>query len=247
MNLLFSFIRMCILFIIVLAFAIMPLEAQTIPKWEKGYLDIHQISTRNGNASFIVLPDGTTILVDAGDLNKEAFQKRHYPLKVSPSIKGDSVTTGRIIRNYINKILGSPIHSIDYFILTHFHSDHYGELSADSPLSQTHEYFQTGVTELGDLINIHKFVVRDYPVQLPLGWDSLKLGKNLNNLLKFIEYQRKKGGMELIKAKAGALNQIKPLYEEIPQLSIRTIKANNQVWSGIEGHAVNIFPYGSFF
>ena len=34
--------------------------------WTRGTLDIHQISTGRGNAAFFVLPDGTTLLVDAG-------------------------------------------------------------------------------------------------------------------------------------------------------------------------------------
>lgn len=38
----------------------------TLPPWTPGTLDIHQISTGRGNAAFFILPDGTTMLVDAG-------------------------------------------------------------------------------------------------------------------------------------------------------------------------------------
>jgi hypothetical protein len=34
--------------------------------WMPGSLDIHQISTGRGNAALFILPDGTTMLVDAG-------------------------------------------------------------------------------------------------------------------------------------------------------------------------------------
>src|SRR5437667_4621098 len=37
-----------------------------LPAWTAGTLDIHQISTGRGNAALFVLPDGTTLLVDAG-------------------------------------------------------------------------------------------------------------------------------------------------------------------------------------
>ena len=37
-----------------------------LPAWAPGMLDIHQISTGRGNAALFVLPDGTTLLVDAG-------------------------------------------------------------------------------------------------------------------------------------------------------------------------------------
>ena len=30
--------------------------------WREGYLDIHQISTGRGNATFMILPDGTTMM-----------------------------------------------------------------------------------------------------------------------------------------------------------------------------------------
>src|SRR5207344_1055268 len=35
--------------------------------WSRGALDIHHINTGRGNATLFVLPDGTTLLVDAGD------------------------------------------------------------------------------------------------------------------------------------------------------------------------------------
>ena len=40
---------------------------QPLPKWTPGTLDIHQINTGRGNAAFLMLPDGTTMLVDAGN------------------------------------------------------------------------------------------------------------------------------------------------------------------------------------
>ncbi|MBY0375762.1 MAG: hypothetical protein K2Q23_17330, partial [Bryobacteraceae bacterium] len=42
------------------------LAAEPLKPWTLGYLDIHQIHTGRGNCSFVVLPDGTTLLIDAG-------------------------------------------------------------------------------------------------------------------------------------------------------------------------------------
>ncbi len=234
--------NMRILILICLASVLQYVNAQTMPQWEKGYLDIHQISTRNGNASFIIFPDGTTLLVDAGDLDKDAFHKR-YPLKVSPSAFDKSYTTGRIIQNYVAKVYGKPIDNVDYFILTHFHSDHYGEVRNDSPLSPTQLYHQTGVTELGDKIVFRNFIVRDYPERAQDLMNDKFTEKNFANLLKFIEYQKNQKGMKLQKVKAGALNQIRPLHDSIPQFSVRNIKTNNLVWTGIGQSVKSIFPY----
>src|SRR4051812_42713001 len=40
---------------------------QFLPPWEKGMMDIHFISNGVGNCAFYILPDGTTLLIDAGE------------------------------------------------------------------------------------------------------------------------------------------------------------------------------------
>ncbi|MDP2996253.1 MAG: hypothetical protein Q8N47_02120 [Bryobacterales bacterium] len=39
---------------------------EVFPAWTPGTLDIHHISTGRGNATLFVMPDGTTMLLDAG-------------------------------------------------------------------------------------------------------------------------------------------------------------------------------------
>lgn len=63
--------------------------------WQKGYLDIHFIHTGKGNASFMVFPDGTTLLYDAGDAISGGKKPRY------PSFESDSFTVGQIIHKYI--------------------------------------------------------------------------------------------------------------------------------------------------
>ena len=50
--------------------------------WREGYLDIHQISTGRGNATFMILPDGTTMMVDMGDLGDTS----HFRQEVMPAV-----------------------------------------------------------------------------------------------------------------------------------------------------------------
>ena len=50
-----------------------------IPAWEKGYLDIHFISTVTGESTFIIMPDGTQMLVDRG------WPDYSYPLDMTGS------------------------------------------------------------------------------------------------------------------------------------------------------------------
>ena len=43
------------------------LLGDVLPAWAPGTLDIHQIVTGRDNAAFVMFPDGTTLLLDAGD------------------------------------------------------------------------------------------------------------------------------------------------------------------------------------
>ena len=40
-----------------------------LPAWQEGYLDLHHINTGRGSAAFYILPDGTTVLFDAGEMD----------------------------------------------------------------------------------------------------------------------------------------------------------------------------------
>ena len=41
---------------------------KTLPAWSEGCLDIHFINSGRGECCFYILPDGTTLLVDAGEV-----------------------------------------------------------------------------------------------------------------------------------------------------------------------------------
>ena len=43
------------------------LEAQQLPDWQEGWMDIHHIATSQGDCILLILPDGTTWVLDAGD------------------------------------------------------------------------------------------------------------------------------------------------------------------------------------
>src|SRR5690349_5556509 len=74
----------------------------TLPPWSKGYLYIHHISTGRGNSAYIVMPDGTTLLIDAGETDPE-FIKEVAPLVPFPPRPNADHDAGYWIADYIRE------------------------------------------------------------------------------------------------------------------------------------------------
>lgn len=57
---------------------------RTLPAWREGELDIHHINTGRGEAQLMILPDGSSVLVDmSGKTNEQA--PFSLPTRPSPS------------------------------------------------------------------------------------------------------------------------------------------------------------------
>ncbi|MBQ5410256.1 MAG: MBL fold metallo-hydrolase, partial [Bacteroidales bacterium] len=101
---------------------------KVLPRWQKGWLDIHSINGGRGESLFYIFPDGTTMLVDAGG----SLPEEDYPLKPPgvPSKPSKDISSGRVVTDYVRHF--SPCVSrktIDYLMVSHFHGDHFGLLS----------------------------------------------------------------------------------------------------------------------
>jgi beta-lactamase superfamily II metal-dependent hydrolase len=94
-------------------------KGQVLPPWAPGVLDIHHISTGLGNATFIRLPGGATLLVDAGGANRIPY--------ADPK-PNDTKRPGEWIADYVASMAGAGT-ALDYAVMTHFHPDHIGGLA----------------------------------------------------------------------------------------------------------------------
>ena len=131
-------------------------EIDSLPSWSEGYLDIHAINTGNGECTFFIFPDGTTMLVDAGAALTPPPESLPKP--------NDSKSPGQWISRYIMHMLKEfPVKKLDYMVLTHFHWDHMGGISAEMPISASGAYQLSGITEVGDNIRFDKVIDRDWP------------------------------------------------------------------------------------
>ena len=217
-----------------LAFCWAAASQEYLPKWQEGYMDIHTIATGRGDATFIVLPDGTTFMIDAGD-NGKVKDKQH---------PDTTKRAGEWQAIYMKKVMeGLPGNGkVDYAMITHLHDDHMGAFRQMLP--GKNGYGLSGITLVGELVGYNKLLDRGYPTyDFP--------NKHLNNTnkkfmpeyFKFVEYQVK-NGMKMERFRAGALNQIYLVHNPKKykkNFEIRNLCANAEVWTGEGEKAVKAY------
>jgi len=208
-----------------------------LPLWEKGYLDIHHINTGKGDAAFFMLPDGTTMLVDAGASNRPPGGPREMDAKPD-----DSRSPGEWISRYINHMLqGQPVEKLNYMLLTHFHSDHMGGLLPGGKISVSGGYKLAGITEVGDLISFDKMIDRAWP---EYNWPIPLENKDMQNYRQFLEWHIQNNGAEVEQFQVGQKDQLALVHQpqEYPDFEIRNIAANGHIWTGVGNNVRNHFP-----
>lgn len=201
------------------------LAQEYLPKWQEGYMDIHTIATGRGDATFIVMPDGTTLMIDAGDNGKQ--KDKQHPDASKRAGEWQSI--------YMKKVLeGLPGNGkVDYAMITHFHDDHMGSILEMLP--GKNGYGLSGITLVGEMVGYNKLLDRGYPkYDFPAENANGANKKFMPEYHKFVEYQMSQG-MKMEQFQAGALNQISMVnnpkkYKK--NFEIRNLAANARVWTG---------------
>lgn len=132
-----------------------------LPQWRKGLLDIHLINAGRGECSFIILPDGTTIAVDAGEFI--AYRSSRYG-NVPPKPDADTRPVD-VYARYMRSFLPSVGRdSLDYFVLTHYHMDHMGGVERNVSLAgEVLDSLVEGVPALYERLPFRRLLDRSYP------------------------------------------------------------------------------------
>ena len=216
--------------------------AEQLTAWQHGYMDIHHISTGRGNCTFMILPDGTTMMVDAGDngpANDDGTKLDRVP--------NESLTPAEWIVRYVTHFTeeaGLPA-KLDHMLVSHFHYDHVGVGTAEYPWSPDGEYLMTGVSYVGSTLEVDNFVDRAYPdYNFPYtGYFDKGVFRDyvmMDNYLKFLnsDYNRLNNisGFEV-----GASDQF-ALKTPRNDFSIRNVYANGQLWTGSGVSSASIVP-----
>ncbi|MFL9841822.1 metallohydrolase [Sphingomonas sp. ST-64] len=206
-----------------------------LPPWQAGMLDIHHINTGRGDASFLILPDGTTLLVDASGKTVEA------PPFSLPTRPDASRPPGEWVVRYIAKLLPATGHGIDYAVISHFHGDHMGAILPDSPRARAGGYQLSGITEIAEHLPIGTLIDRGWP---DYAYPEPLKGRTLVNYRRFLAWQQAHRGLRVERFVPGRKDQLKLRYApgDYPQFEVRNLFANGVVWSGTGAGTRTLFP-----
>lgn len=183
-------------------------------KWSPGTLDIHQINTGRGNAAFVMLPDGTTMLIDAGNGG-------NLPPRGTASKPDASRTPAEWIVRYVRAMGASRI---DYGLVTHFHNDHMGALPAvmkaiaiDTMFDRAWPAYDDPAIDHAEFKNADFLEYRELLTQAASKGERLRPGREDQIVLK---HDRAR----------------------YPEFRVRNIAANGEVWTGQGTNTTRLFP-----
>lgn len=202
------------------------------PDWSAGYLDIHHISTGRGECMFAILPDGTTMMMDAGETGSD---KRNFKPDGSRS-------AGEWIARYARRMMRPlPEAKIDYLLVTHFHDDHMGSIALSERKSDKGDYHLSGITEVGDLVPFGTVVDRNWPdYDYPFAMGD---HPDIRNYRRFVDWHVANGATAE-QFQPGSDTQFRLLKQpgRYPGFKIRNIAANGEVWTGVHHNTRHHFP-----
>lgn len=133
-----------------------------LPVWKKGELDIHFINTGRGECCYYILPDGTTLLVDAGELAK-GYNPDDKSDDAAVAPKPNANVRPYIAQaRYIKHFAPNGRVFIDYCAPSHFHIDHIGDPGASTVIADA-GYRKVGLMALYDEVPYGKILDRAYP------------------------------------------------------------------------------------
>ncbi|MYM96059.1 ComEC/Rec2 family competence protein [Duganella vulcania] len=210
-------------------------EGAALQPWQPGWLDIHHLATGRGNATFVILPDGSSLLIDAGASNNE--------LTVSAPPRPDgSRRAGVWIARYLRRQLAQAglAAQLDYLLVSHLHPDHTGDVDDSLPFSAHGSYRLSGVTDVAELLPVGTLIDRGYP---DYAYPAPFQAPFADNYRAFVR-ARRDAGLAVQRFQVGSAAQLAPLGQRPAPLpwEIRNIAGNGEVWSGQGDGKRALFP-----
>jgi len=207
--------------------------------WSPGRFQVHFIYTGVGESMFLIFPDGSTALLDAGD--HAAVMRGKYALPVLPS---PYKMAGEWVQRYVLRVNPNGP-NVDYMLVSHLHADHTGTPSwqSNSPLMvKSNAYFRSGLGIVAEEIRFGKMIDRgcpDYNDPIPHWPDLNRIGEHLASLRSYLEAR---DGMKFEKYRLGATDQIVPVRGSAEGFSCRVFAVNGRA-AAENGDVTDFYTY----
>ena len=208
----------------------------TLPSWEEGVMDIHFINSGRGECVFMILPDGTTLVVDCGDIPDN--KKARWPQVDAKPFEGTRAyeVDAAYIKHFLPEVSGDML---DYFNVSHFHIDHIGTASWKGNTISPNGYALTGVIGLYDLVPFRKLIDRGYP-DYDSALEVSTAHTNIDHYRKFVSWAET-DGLEVEQFRIGAEDQLilKNNPEAYPDFRITNYARDGKLWQ--DGKVVDLY------
>lgn len=207
-------------------------QQKELPAWSPGTLDIHHIDTGRGNATFIIGPDGTTMLIDCGTSNSGLDV-------TAPPRPNASHRPGEWVARYaLRHASAAERQTLDYLVATHVHPDHVGDVPAGE-LPSPDGFIPTGLSQVDQIMPATVVIDRSYP---DYGALPPPVAPFSTNYLAWLDGRRRRGRkVEALRVGSDRQIQLRSPARH-PSFSVRAIAANGRVWTGKGEAARNLFP-----
>lgn len=202
--------------------------------WTPGTLDIHHLAYGRGNSTFLLAPDGTTLLIDAG--TNEDSTDLSCPQRPNANLR-----PGQWIAAYaLRHMQAAGRKELDYAILTHLHPDHLGDLGPENPPAPEGNYRLTGISDVEARLPIRTLIDRAFP---DYAYPTPQTAPYATNYIAYVRArQQRHATVERIQP--GRADQIRLTQNagRYPQFQVRNLAANGQVWTREGSAARATFP-----
>lgn len=200
-----------------------------LPPWRPGTLDIHHLGYGRGDSTLLIMPNGASILIDAGAVtgNDPALVQAPHGMGSDP---------GAWIARYARRQLEpTGKQSLDAAIVTHLHVDHVGQMRRPPfPFPAKGSHVATGISSVAERLQIETLYDPDWP---HYGYPAFEGQLSIENYVAFLRNRVAKGG-NVEKLEVG--NKIDLGGDS--DWSLRTVASRGRVWTGADETALDIFP-----
>ncbi|MDR2258665.1 MAG: MBL fold metallo-hydrolase [Treponema sp.] len=209
---------------------------KTYTGWKEGELDIHHIYTGRGESSFLIFPDGTSMLIDAGDYDPPTPEPFNFKdIKMCEPLPDSSRRAGEWIARYVRR-LNPATDEVDYLVVSHFHSDHVGDAGNNARRTRGREpdYVLSGIPEAGEYLRIKIAVDRGWPdYNYPRHFGDID--RCVDHYRAFLAWKMRSEGLKPEPIAVGSGTQFVLRKNPLPYaglFEVRTLAANGRIWTG---------------